>query len=348
MAKACYFFAADATYFPHAVIAARRVMNLSASLPGLILTTKIPQHEIELAHQLLGKAVQIVDVSAYAEGLNVNTFRLGIATYLRLFADMLPEMQTFNRAIYLDCDVMVNVDLAALAVTDMIAPLVAAHDDQRYFDDEFRKRLSMPAGAPYFNAGVMLLDLDTIRRDRLFEKTRIFAEEHRDICKQHDQDALNIVFMNQWQTLHPKWNAMTNFSGHIKYADAYIRHFSWGKPWWKRPLGVEQQAMNEYYELTKDTPWASMYQGKSDHWGFFVKRLGRSFDPLLGLFGDKRAKLRTPYNAFNAQQTQIADANSLLLARWFPEGSWKSDLRQLGFDPATDPASTSKLDDAVH
>ncbi|MFD9899492.1 glycosyltransferase family 8 protein [Mesorhizobium sp. UC22_110] len=325
MAKACYFFAADATYFPHAVVAARRAMSLSSSLHGFILTTRIPNQDIEVARGLLGNAVQIIDVSAYVEDLNVNTFRLGIATYLRLFADVLPELQPFDRAIYLDCDVLVNQDLATLAKTEMIAPLVAAHDDQRYFDDEFRKRLSMPAGAPYFNAGVMLLDLDTIRRERLFEKTRSFAEEHRNICKQHDQDALNIVFMNRWQTLHPKWNAMTNFSGHIHYADAYIRHFSWGKPWWKRPLGVEQPAMDEYYKLTGDTPWAAMYLGRSDHWGFLMKRLGRSFDPLLGFFGDKRAKRRAPYNAFNAQQAQIADADALLLARWFPERTWKLD-----------------------
>jgi len=70
--------------------------------------------------------------------------------------------------------------------------------------------------------------------------------------------------MNQWQTLHPKWNAKTNLSGHIHYADAYIRHFSGGGSY---PLGVEQQAIDEYYKLTKNTLWAAMYLGRSDRWG---------------------------------------------------------------------------------
>lgn len=123
-----------------------------------------------MARGRLGKAVQAID-----EDLTVNTFRLGIATYLRLFADVLSELLPFDRTIYLDCDVLVNQDLATLAKTEMTTPLVAAHDDQRYCDDEFRERLSMPTGAPYFNAGVMLLDLDAIRRERLFREDAQFC-----------------------------------------------------------------------------------------------------------------------------------------------------------------------------
>jgi len=56
-----------------------------------------------------------------------------------------------------------------------------------------------------------------------------------------------------------------------------------------------------------------------------MKRFGRSFDPLLGFFGDERAKRRAPYSALNAQQAQTADANALLPARWLPERSWTLD-----------------------
>ncbi len=179
-----------------------------------------------MARGRLGKAVQAID-----EDLTVNTFRLGIATYLRLFADVLSELLPFDRTIYLDCDVLVNQDLATLAKTEMTTPLVAAHDDQRYCDDEFRERLSMPTGLPTsMPVSCSSISMQSGVSD-FFEKMRSFAEEHRDICKQHAQDA-------QHRFHEPMANAPPEVECHVQPQRSYSlrrRLHPAFQRWWKLP-----------------------------------------------------------------------------------------------------------------
>ncbi|MBL8576756.1 MAG: hypothetical protein JNK47_05995 [Mesorhizobium sp.] len=320
--EACYFFAADGRYFPYACLAARRVLDVSGTAtPGVILYTGVGREDLEAATALLGSHVAIVDMSSELEGFTVNAERLGLATYMRLFVDLLPVFQPYRTLVYADCDVLFNRSVADLAATQLNGALLAAHDDQQYYDPKYRTRLPLKPGAPYFNAGVLVFNMEQVRDEGLLERTRRFARERRDICLQHDQDALNVVFEGRWQTMDPRWNVMTNFNSQIPFGEAFARHFSWGKPW-SKPLGVEPEAHSIYREMARNTPWASRFDQSqtANRARFLLKRLSRKFDASLGMLTSKdKLRKRARYDARRSQAVFGAQAAQSVIAGSFPE-----------------------------
>ena len=117
---------------------------------------------------------------------------------------------------------------------------MAAYDWRHLPDTSFRSRLSLPPGAPYFNSGVMLFDLAAIRAQGQLEAARDFATNHRDLCIDHDQDALNVAFQGKWQVLDWRWNAVSLY-GDLMKKRPFIRHFTGKKPWFPDKRGVEPE-----------------------------------------------------------------------------------------------------------
>ncbi|MEQ1943298.1 glycosyltransferase [Mesorhizobium sp. VNQ89] len=320
--EACYFFAADKKYFPYACLAARRVLDVSGkTMPGVILQTGVGREDLDAATVLLGDDVAIVDMSRELEGFAFNTDRLGLAAYMRLFVDVLPAFLPYRSLVYADCDVLFNRSVADLAATPLNGALLAAHDEQQYYDPKYRARLPMKSGAPYFNSGVLVFNMEQVRGEGLLERTRRFAQERRDICLQHDQDALNVVFEGRWQTMDPRWNVMTNFNSQIPFAESFARHFSWGKPWWK-PLGVEPEAQAIYREMARNTPWADRFDQSTtaNRAQFLLKRFSRKFDGPLGfLTGKEKLRKRAHYNSRHSREVFGAQAAKGVIAGSFPE-----------------------------
>src|SRR3546814_11070755 len=57
--------------------------------------------------------------------------------------------------------------------------------------------LAMPAGADYFNAGVLLMNLKRWREADGTARLIAFLEAHHGDLRAHDQDALNAVFRTE-------------------------------------------------------------------------------------------------------------------------------------------------------
>ncbi|KAG9014684.1 hypothetical protein FRB94_010531 [Tulasnella sp. JGI-2019a] len=105
-----------------------------------------------------------------------------------------------ERVLYLDADILVRGSLAELWEVDLGDKLVAAAVD-----------VGLPMGhtglpkrdEPYFNAGVLLLDLTKIRQHA--QDLRSLARSMRD-AHFRDQDVLNTHFRD-WKQLSLRWNA---------------------------------------------------------------------------------------------------------------------------------------------
>ncbi|KAJ7672739.1 nucleotide-diphospho-sugar transferase [Mycena rosella] len=102
-----------------------------------------------------------------------------------------------ERVLYLDADVLVLRDLKDLWRTDMQGkPLAAVRD------------VGFPKGhdslqGPYFNAGVMLMDL-ALAKQRIGELEALSTNGQLSFL---DQDALNLHFRGEWIPLDQEWNA---------------------------------------------------------------------------------------------------------------------------------------------
>ena len=118
------------------------------------------------------------------------------ATWAKI--SMIPHLPV-ERVLYLDADTLVRADLRLLWDVDLEAKAVGAVTDVGY-----------PMGhagverAPYFNAGVLLMDLAKVR---LILPQLVEASLQNKSAPYVDQDALNMTFRDNWLSLDLKWNA---------------------------------------------------------------------------------------------------------------------------------------------
>jgi lipopolysaccharide biosynthesis glycosyltransferase len=159
------------------------------------------------------------------------------AAYSRLFLhELLPAI---DRIIYLDCDLLVTADLQELQSLDLGEKLMAAAVDT-VIPSLGHERESLVANLPelspqqpYFNSGVLLLDLQKFRE---VDATALYAAAMQKVeARYADQSIFNAVFQGRWRELAPSWNRQTllgrDFSVFPDRSRA-IWHFSSKlKPW---------------------------------------------------------------------------------------------------------------------
>lgn len=132
------------------------------------------------------------------------------ATYLRfLLADLLQETQ---KVLYIDVDTVILDDVAKIFLIDIDGCYVGGvRDISQCFDTESRCReLGIPSLNQYVNAGVLMLDLDQLRRgEHLSEKMLALAAER--CFPYNDQDIINIVCYGRIYQLPLRCNVIVDY-----------------------------------------------------------------------------------------------------------------------------------------
>lgn len=115
--------------------------------------------------------------------------------YRLLAADLLPE--TVHKIIYMDCDIAVDGDITPLWNVDLSDKAIACVRDCYVLDKETDKRLGYPKGKGYFNAGVVVFNLDYWRKERMTERIFEYVRGRANQLKYLDQDILNGVLWDE-------------------------------------------------------------------------------------------------------------------------------------------------------
>ncbi len=132
---------------------------------------------------------------------------LNVATYYRIFAPQLFIADT-DRLLFLDADIIVNGSIQPLFDIHLgNAPLCAVKDVAPYKIE----RLGIAPNADYFNAGVVLYNIDLWRKNGYHYTLLANIKEMNDTYWLFDQDALNHLFYDKAIYLHPKWNHQNIF-----------------------------------------------------------------------------------------------------------------------------------------
>ncbi|MFM7236221.1 MAG: glycosyltransferase family 8 protein [Cyanobium sp.] len=129
------------------------------------------------------------------------------ATYFRLLLpDLLPS--NVSRVIFIDSDAIVMADLQELWQLPLEGKALAAVPDHW-----ISCRDHGYVHGEYFNAGIMLIDLEVWRKKDVLGLGRAFAEANPHRLRHWDQDVLNAVFAGQWKTIGERWNACPHLFG---------------------------------------------------------------------------------------------------------------------------------------
>ncbi|MEM7454427.1 MAG: glycosyltransferase family 8 protein [Planctomycetota bacterium] len=220
----------------------------------------------------------------------VTSHHITHTAYLRLLAArLLPD--SIDKLIYLDSDVLVQDDLCklwetdlegnyCLAVPDIACPFV----DARKADSNFKKsspymaalspirnwkQLGLDPAEPYFNSGVMVINLARWREEQIHVRLLDILRKHRRFVWCWDQYALNVAFSGNWKALPLRWNQGAHAFDYpddthspldreqfreMRKNPAIIHFTTEWKPWHARPYHRLHRKFIEY--MDQHTVWS--------------------------------------------------------------------------------------------
>ena len=156
-----------------------------------------------------------------------------LTIYYRLFiADMFPQ---YDKAIYLDSDVVIPGDISGLYRTDLNGCLIGACPDHSIADvpelvQYTEEAVGMEKGK-YINSGVLLLNLKKMREVKLADHFLRLLDQYHFDCIAPDQDYLNAMCQGKILYLDRTWDAMP-VKGRNPLKDPQIIHYNlFEKPW---------------------------------------------------------------------------------------------------------------------
>jgi lipopolysaccharide biosynthesis glycosyltransferase len=105
----------------------------------------------------------------------------------------------------------------------------------------------------YFNAGVLLINLEFWRQSNVYENSMAFIMSNTKKMDFWDQDALNAILVHRWIELPPHWNAQYEYLKRNPSSNPAIVHFTGDiKPWHWSPGYLFER---EYRMYRRKTPW---------------------------------------------------------------------------------------------
>jgi len=198
---------------------------------------------------------------------------LSKATYYRLFA---AEKISAGKALYLDSDIVIARSIEDLWNIDVDGYYLAAVEDPGFSN---HGTLGMSRSAKYFNAGVMLLNLEAWRSADIKRRVLEFVKGNPEVIQYPDQCGMNAIVNGEWLRLAPKYNAQSIIFDLPETAlsqiygsdalteavnDPVVIHFSGAtKPW---QMNCRHRFKSEYWKYRNLTPYKSSLP---DDFGFW-------------------------------------------------------------------------------
>lgn len=175
---------------------------------------------------------------------------ISIATYFRFF---LPYcIRDASRLLYVDADIICNGSLDELLSLDLQHHAVAAVPDMEIMKKRRNVALGFLPEHKYFNAGVLLIDLQHWAELNVFEKATDIIRNYGKRIQFEDQDVLNILFKDEVLYLSPIYNCID--MRHIRCVDAKLLHFAshpkpWSRWWFLNPnCNMDNKEIYQRYE----------------------------------------------------------------------------------------------------
>ncbi|HEU5380455.1 MAG TPA: glycosyltransferase family 8 protein, partial [Ktedonobacteraceae bacterium] len=239
MAISTIVVAGNSNYIVPLTVCVRSIVEQMSSVHLIVLDCGLTLDDRNLLRRTAGTAVPIhfESVAEHKLGLLPSPICGSWATYARLLVgDLLVDTPT---VLYLDADTMVLQDVSSLfseelgelpiaAVREMYTPTFASDNGIANW-----RKLNLDPGTPYFNAGVMLINIPIWNslhvKEWALEYLRV---PDQSVCL-YDQEALNFAINGKWRELAPIWNVTRYWfrperrTGQYEriIEEAYILHF---------------------------------------------------------------------------------------------------------------------------
>lgn len=247
--------------------------NPNANFHIHIITSEISQSDINILQQTTDKFnarltfyVQHEDFLAQCP---IDTQgHISRETYYRCFLTSILPSQV-HKVLYLDCDLIVRGKIEKLWNTNIDQYAVACVEDMWSALPENYSRLKYSPEYSYFNAGVLLINLDYWREHDIVNQSIHYITTYPENLLFNDQDVLNALLYDKKIFIDFQWNMQDGFFRRKRkispdtwseidkaMTNPIILHYTGSKkPWHYKS---EHPYKSEYFKYLDMTPW----QGK--------------------------------------------------------------------------------------
>ena len=286
------FLATDEKYAPIASVMMKSVlMHTESFIDFYVMDGGIKEDTKELIKKDLQtyshKNINFVDMSHY----NLETFPSVFFTknsFSRYFIPkIIPQRQ---RAIYLDVDIILRGDIRELYDQDMENYPLAAMSETKYFSTLnklfLKSHYPQYKGEEYFNSGVLLMDIQKLNEMDFFNKVMKLTHVLKDKSGYLDQDALNILFENNYKSLTEDFNflpfAKDNYERKYpaKKIEPIIVHYASQQKPWLTQVSCFQEDFDRIAKSSVFYKWIILLKFTGKFKGF----LSIIFDSVAGIF----------------------------------------------------------------
>jgi lipopolysaccharide biosynthesis glycosyltransferase len=264
------FFCADAGFCQHMAVTIASLLR-SNSRHCFRLIVVLDKYDTEIVSRLRATIIQFPNAELEIKVFGTESFshlrvsgHISLASYIRLFMTQIIDPD-IDKVLYLDCDLVIRDDIEGLWNTDISNYFLAAVADP-YSDNHVN--LGFRPDEKYFNAGVLLVNLEKWRSANMLPTLIAYAEENTSILRYHDQCTLNAVFRGQVLFLSPRWNfparnadlpasafgMTTDEFDRLRHGPSIVHYTTDAKPWF---YAHEPHYKKLYYEYLAFTPWRS-------------------------------------------------------------------------------------------
>lgn len=255
--KKAIVLAANYAYVDQVLMTIKSICYHNRSLRFYLIHSDFPNEWIKQLNKRLEKFdSEIINCRVTSEQISCYKSDISYTVFLRYFiADFVQE----DKALYLDCDLLVTKNLDDLFVTDLQGyPLAAVRDfgGRAYFGQEI------------FNAGVLLVNNAFWKKENMTQKLIDLTNEWHNKVEQADQSILNMLFEHKWLELDFDYNHIVI---HKQFADyqlpegqdypAIIHYLSHRKPW----KDLAAQTYREVWWYYHGLEWTELGQNHHLH-----------------------------------------------------------------------------------
>ena len=225
--KKAIVLAANYAYVDQVLTTIKSICYHNRSIRFYLINSDFPNEWIKQLNKRLEKFdSEIINCRVTSEQISRYKTDISYTVFLRYFiSDFVKE----DKALYLDCDLLVTKNLDDLFATDLQDyPLAAVRDfgGRAYFGQEI------------FNAGVLLINNAIWKKENMTQKLIDLTNEWHDKVDQADQSILNMLFENKWLELDFDYNHIVIHKQFTDYQipegqdyPAIIHYLSHRKPW---------------------------------------------------------------------------------------------------------------------
>lgn len=238
------FFAADDNYAPFLSVAIIslldksdkskfykiHILNDNMSLENIKKIKGLQTSNSEIIFNSINNNLECIN-DRLDNRLRPDIFTLTI--YFRLF---IPEMfKEYDKAIYIDSDVVLNSDISELYDIDLENNYIGACRDKsiigiREFENYFTKGVGIDY-RDYINSGVLLLNMKELRNKKLSDKFLYLLNKYHFENVDPDQAYINFLCNGKIKYLDNAWDAMPNLEKNKLENPKLIHYNLFFKPW---------------------------------------------------------------------------------------------------------------------